>query len=80
MLRPTALTIPDVAFSPAMLPGFWRAIGFWLPPGAGVRAETGAVYFQGHATMGALAVLAVYAGVAVIVALAMGGRRQLRPV
>jgi hypothetical protein len=30
--------------------------------------------------MGALAVLAVYAGVAVIVALAMGGRRQLRPV
>jgi hypothetical protein len=59
-----------------MLPGFWRAIGFWLPPGAGVRAETGAVYFQGHATLGALAVLAVYAGVGAAVALVVGGRRR----
>ena len=65
-----------VAFGPAMLPGFWRAIGFWLPPGAGVRAETGAVYFQGHATLGALAVLAVYAGVGTAVALVIGGRRR----
>ncbi len=64
-----------VAFSPAMLPGFWRAIGFWLPPGAGVRAETGAVYFKGHATLGALAVLAVYAGVSAAVALVMASRR-----
>jgi hypothetical protein len=59
-----------------MLPGFWRVIGFWLPPGAGVRAETGAVYFQGHATLGALAVLAVYAAVGTAVALVMGGRRR----
>jgi hypothetical protein len=65
-----------VAFSPAMIPGFWRAIGFWLPPGAGVRAETGAVYFQGHATLGALAVLAVYASVGAAVALLMGRRRR----
>jgi hypothetical protein len=65
-----------VAFSPAMLPGFWRAIGSWLPPGAGVRAETGAVYFQGHATLGALAVLAVYAGAGTAVALVIGGRRR----
>jgi len=65
-----------VAFSPAMLPGFWRAIGFWLPPGAGVRAETGAVYFQGHATLGSLAVLAVYAGVGTAAALVMAGRRR----
>ena len=67
-----------VAFSPAMLPGFWRAIGFWLPPGAGVHAETGAVYFQGHATLGALAVLAVYAGLAAAVALVMARRRRVR--
>jgi hypothetical protein len=65
-----------VAFSPAMLPGFWRAIGFWLPPDARVRAETGAVYFQGHATLGALAVLAVYAAVGTAVALIVGGRRR----
>jgi hypothetical protein len=67
-----------VAFSPAMIPGFWRAIGFWLPPGAGLHAETGAVYFQGHATLGALAVLAVYAGVSAAVALVMGHRRRPR--
>jgi hypothetical protein len=65
-----------MSHSPAMLPGFWRVIGFWLPPGAGVRAETGAVYFQGHATLGALAVLAVYAAVGTAVALVMGGRRR----
>jgi AAA domain len=65
-----------VAFSRAMLPGFWHAIGFWLPPGAGVHAETSAVYFQGHATLGALFVLAVYAGVGAVVALVMGGRRR----
>lgn len=67
-----------VAFSRTMLPGFWRAIGFWLPPGAGVHTETGAVYFQGHSTLGGLAVLAVYAGVAAAVALAMGRRRRSR--
>jgi hypothetical protein len=63
-----------------MLPGFWRAIGFWLPPGAGVRAETGAVYFQGTRPWERSLCSPVYAGVAVIAALAMGGRRQLRPV
>jgi hypothetical protein len=65
-----------VAFSRAMIPGFWRTIGFWLPPGAGVHAETGAVYFQGHSTLGALAVLAVYASSAAVVALVMGRRRR----
>jgi len=67
-----------VAFSRAMLPGFWHAIGFWLPPGAGVQAETGAVYFQGHSTLGALAVLAVYAGAAATVALVLGRLRRPR--
>jgi hypothetical protein len=67
-----------VAFSRAMLPGFWRAIGFWLPPGAGVHAGTGAVYFQGHSTIGALGVLVIYAVLAVAVALFMGRRRRGR--
>lgn len=67
-----------VAFSRAMLPGFWRAVGFWLPPGAGVHAETSAVYFQGHAVLGGLAVLAVYGVVAASVALALGAWRRPR--
>jgi len=67
-----------VAFSRAMLPGFWRAVGFWLPPGAGVHAETGAVYFQGHSTLGALAVLTIYAAAAAAVALLTARRRRPR--
>ncbi|WP_223006842.1 DUF3533 domain-containing protein [Streptomyces roseirectus] len=44
-----------------LLPSFWSAIGQALPPGAGTTVVRNTVYFSGHATSGALWVLAAYA-------------------
>ncbi|NKI43177.1 DUF3533 domain-containing protein [Streptomyces physcomitrii] len=49
------------AYPSALLPAFWRAIGDWLPPGAGTTAVRNTVYFSGHALTRPLWVLAAYA-------------------
>lgn len=54
----------------SLLPPFWSAIGPLLPPGAGTTAVRNTVYFQGHATSGALWVLAGYALGGILVSLA----------
>jgi hypothetical protein len=61
-------------YSPELLPGFWRAIGEWLPPGAGTTALRNVTYFDGNATSGALLVLAVWALAGAVVAVLRGGR------
>jgi hypothetical protein len=62
----------------SFLPGFWGAIGPWLPGGAGLSALRGAVYFDGAAIGGRLAVLAAYAVVGAAITIALGWRRGLR--
>jgi hypothetical protein len=59
-------------------PGFWRAVGPYLPQAAGLSALRGAVYFDGTNIAGRLAVLAVYAAVGSIVCIAIGKRHGLR--
>jgi hypothetical protein len=56
-------------------PGFWRAIGPYLPQAAGLSALRGAVYFDGTNIGGRLAVLAAYAVIGSIVCIAIGKRR-----
>lgn len=63
------------AYPTVLLPPFWRAIGPWLPPGAGTAAVRNTVYFSGHATAGPLAVLAVYAVAGTALALVASARR-----
>jgi hypothetical protein len=49
------------AFPWPMLPPFWRAIGPWLPPGAGTWTARSIAYFYGNATLTSLLVLSAYA-------------------
>ncbi len=49
------------AFPWPMLPPFWRAIGPWLPPGAGTWAARSIAYFYGNAVVTSLLVLSAYA-------------------
>jgi hypothetical protein len=49
------------AYAWPLLPPFWRAIGPWLPPGAGTDAVRGAAYFGNTAIITDLLVLAGYA-------------------
>jgi hypothetical protein len=58
------------ASAPELLPGFWRAVGPLLPPGAGVTALRNVAYFDGAALAGALVVLAAFwaAGLALLLA------------
>jgi hypothetical protein len=49
------------AFPWPMLPPFWRAIGPWLPPGAGTWTARSIAYFQGNAVVTSLLVLSAYA-------------------
>lgn len=44
-----------------LLPPFWRAVGAWLPPGAGTTAVRNTVYFSGNAIAQPLWVLGGYA-------------------
>jgi hypothetical protein len=60
------------------VPGFWRAVGPYLPQAAGVSALRGAVYFDGTNIGGRLAVLAVYAAVGSMVCIAIGRRHGPR--
>jgi len=52
-----------------LLPGFWRGIGPWLPPGAGTTAVRNTAYFDGHAILAAMLLLAGYALIGGVVAL-----------
>jgi hypothetical protein len=56
-------------------PGFWRAVGPYLPQAAGLSALRGAVYFGATNIDGRLAVLAVYGVVGSIACIAIGKRR-----
>lgn len=65
-------------FAPELLPAFFRAVGGWLPNGAGVDALRSLVYFDGAALTQPLSVLAGYVVVAGLV-LAVVGRLRTRP-
>jgi hypothetical protein len=49
------------AYSPPLLPPFWRAISSAIPNGAGVQAVRKITYFGGHAIGGNLLIIAIYA-------------------
>lgn len=49
------------ASAPEMLPGFWRAIGQLMPPGAGGTGLRNTAYFGGNAIAEPLIVLSAYA-------------------
>ena len=53
-----------------LLPAFWRAIGPWIPNGAGTDAIRRIVYFDGHGVTSNLVVICAYAVVGAVVALA----------
>lgn len=63
------------AYPGPLLPGFWAAIGPWLPPGAGVSAVRGITYFSDHAITGPVLVVTGYALVGVLVSVTGSSRR-----
>jgi hypothetical protein len=68
------------AYARALIPPFWRAIGAFLPPGAGTDAARSIAYFGGQHTAQPLFVLTVYAGVGLIAALGLAALLRPRPV
>ncbi|MFJ3789114.1 ABC transporter permease [Kitasatospora sp. NPDC090091] len=52
-------------FPPPMMPAFWRAIGAWIPNGAGTDAARSIVYFDATGLTRPIAVLVVWALVGV---------------
>lgn len=66
------------AFPWPMLPPFWRAIGPWLPPGAGTWTARSIAYFQGNAVLTSLLVLSAYAVAGAAVTLLFTLRRPGR--
>ncbi|AXK35458.1 DUF3533 domain-containing protein [Streptomyces armeniacus] len=64
------------AYQEHMIPAFWRAIGDWLPPGAGVSAVRNTVYFHGHALAAPMWVLAGWAVAGAVVTLLLAARRR----
>lgn len=66
------------AFQKYMIPPFWRAIGDWIPTGAGTTAVRNIVYFSGNALATPLVVLAAWAA-AGIVLLLLGSTRRREP-
>ncbi|NGO68876.1 DUF3533 domain-containing protein [Streptomyces boncukensis] len=63
------------AFQKHLIPPFWRAIGDWLPAGAGTSAVRNTVYFAGNALASPMVVLAGWA-VAGVVLLLLGSARR----
>ena len=61
------------AYQAEVLPGFWRAIGQVLPNGAGTTALREIVYFGGHGAAPHVWLIAAYAVVGAVVALAASG-------
>ncbi|MFJ9041357.1 DUF3533 domain-containing protein [Streptomyces sp. NPDC102406] len=66
------------AFPLPMLPPFWRAIGPWLPPGAGTWAARSIAYFKGNDVTQSLLVLSAWAVVGVVVTLLVSVLRERR--
>lgn len=69
------------AYAWPLLPGFWRAIGPWLPTGAGTSAVRGITYFGGANITTDLLVIAGYAAAGLVltyVVLALVGRQLIR--
>jgi hypothetical protein len=66
--------------APELLPGFWRAIGQFMPPGAGGTSLRNVAYFDGNATLRPLLVLAGWAlfGAALVFAAEVRRRRAGR--
>lgn len=64
------------AYPYPLLPPFWKAIGPWLPPGAGTYAARSIAYFKGNDITGPLLVLSGWAvlGSAVTMACAVSRR------
>ncbi|RKR86446.1 uncharacterized protein DUF3533 [Micromonospora pisi] len=58
------------AYPSTLLPPFWSTIGSWLPPGAATTAVRNTVYFSGHAIAQSVWVLAGYAVLGIIAAVA----------
>ncbi|MFD0349172.1 DUF3533 domain-containing protein [Kitasatospora aburaviensis] len=65
-------------FPPPMMPAFWRAIGAWIPNGAGTNAARSIVYFDATELAQPLAVLVVWALVGVGITFAAVLRRPPR--
>ncbi|GAA2090330.1 DUF3533 domain-containing protein [Streptomyces albiaxialis] len=63
------------AFQKQLIPPFWRAIGDWLPAGAGTTAVRNTVYFSGNALAAPMLVLSIWA-VAGVVLLLIGSMRR----
>ncbi|MFE2937529.1 DUF3533 domain-containing protein [Streptomyces sp. NPDC059255] len=64
------------AFPSTLLPPFWRAIGDYIPTGAGTTAVRNTVYFSGNALAGPLWVLAAYAVAGTAVAVLASARHR----
>jgi hypothetical protein len=63
------------AFPLPMLPPFWKAIGPWLPPGAGTWAARSIAYFKGNAITAPMLVLAAWAVIGTVITLVMSALR-----
>ena len=61
-------------FARPLLPGLWRTVGGLLPPGASVDLARSALFFDGAGIAGPILVLAGWAALGVVLALALGGR------
>jgi hypothetical protein len=68
------------AVTTEFLPGFWRAVGPWLPGGAGTEAIRNVVYFGGADLGRSFAVLGAYVAAGSALAIAVGWRRARRTV
>jgi len=66
------------AYPSVLLPPFWRAVGAWLPPGAGTTAVRNTVYFSGSAIAQPLWVLGGYAVLGTAVAVTASALRLSR--
>jgi hypothetical protein len=64
------------AYPGPLLPPFWRAIGPYIPTGAGTSGVRGIVYFQDAGVGAAVIVAVVYAVLGIAVLLAVGWRRS----
>ncbi|MEO9133428.1 MAG: DUF3533 domain-containing protein [Jatrophihabitantaceae bacterium] len=67
------------AYPGPLLPGFWRAIGPLLPPGAGTSAVRGIVYFDNAGVGGPLLVVLIYAAAGAGALLAVSRWRKHPP-
>jgi hypothetical protein len=67
------------ASAPELLPGFWRVVGEWMPPGAGATAMRNVAYFDGVALLQPLLVLVVWSLVGAALEVLLGRRQAGRP-